>query len=158
LPMMSPPLISGITATMDIPGFATLGWGGKASWLFTARRLRDFLSAVEQVTTAPEVAVIGGGVAGCEPPLAMAHALRRQKHPAAGDPAYSFPGLRLPAFGNLAPSAQSKQKLRRADIDNLYRRPVTKVRRRPTSPLHDGKKIPSRLTWVPAVPCHNKAG
>ena len=67
----------GIHAEMpDIEGFSEHGTGAKpldsyaASW-------RDFLARAKARETAPEVAVIGGGVAGAELSLAMAHALRR---------------------------------------------------------------------------------
>ena len=66
----------GITAEMpEIEGFADHGTGAKPLGQY-ANRWRAFLRAVEVGDTAPEVAVIGGGVAGVELSLAMAHALR----------------------------------------------------------------------------------
>jgi selenide,water dikinase len=66
----------GITAEMpEIEGFSDHGTGAKPLGQY-ASRWRAFLRAVEVGDTAPEVAVIGGGVAGVELSLAMAHALR----------------------------------------------------------------------------------
>ncbi|CTQ51193.1 Selenide, water dikinase [Jannaschia donghaensis] len=66
----------GITAEMpEIPGFAEHGTGAKPLGAF-AHRWRRFLAEVEEGTKPPNVAVIGGGVAGVELSLAMAHALR----------------------------------------------------------------------------------
>ena len=66
----------GITAEMpEIEGFSDHGTGAKPLAQY-ASRWRAFLRAVEVGDTAPEVAVIGGGVAGVELSLAMAHALR----------------------------------------------------------------------------------
>ncbi|MGB3687732.1 MAG: selenide, water dikinase SelD [Jannaschia helgolandensis] len=66
----------GITAEMpEIEGFADHGTGAKPLGQY-ANRWRAFLRAIEVGDTAPEVAVIGGGVAGVELSLAMAHALR----------------------------------------------------------------------------------
>ncbi|MFD2738253.1 selenide, water dikinase SelD [Sulfitobacter aestuarii] len=66
----------GITARMDLPGFAEHAVAAKPLDVFAAR-WREFLAAVADGTTAPQVAVIGGGVAGCELALAMAHALQQ---------------------------------------------------------------------------------
>jgi selenide,water dikinase len=61
----------GITSAMpDLPGFAEHAVAAKPLGAF-ADRWRAFLAAPEG-----DVAVIGGGVAGCELALAMAHALR----------------------------------------------------------------------------------
>lgn len=59
-----------------LPGFAEHGTGAKPLALY-AERWRDFLARAGAGEVAPEVAVIGGGVAGVELALAMAHALRR---------------------------------------------------------------------------------
>ncbi|HDY95689.1 hypothetical protein LCGC14_0454890 [marine sediment metagenome] len=131
----------GITATMDIPGFATFGVGAKPLDAY-ARRWRDFLSAVEQGDTAPEVAVIGGGVAGCELSLAMAHALRAKNIQPRVTLLHSGPSLS--GLGNLA-RQRIEAKLRRADIDIYTDVRVTKIAADHVA-LHDGKKIPSRLT------------
>ena len=66
----------GITAQMDLPGFAEHGVGAKPLDVYAAR-WREFLGQVQAGQAAPEVAVIGGGVAGCELALAMAYALRQ---------------------------------------------------------------------------------
>ncbi|MFK7835222.1 MAG: selenide, water dikinase SelD [Sulfitobacter sp.] len=65
----------GITAQMDLPGFAAHGIGAKPLDQFAAR-WRRFLAEVDAKELPPEVAVIGGGVAGCELAMAMAHRLR----------------------------------------------------------------------------------
>ncbi len=66
----------GITAKMDLPGFAQHAVGAKPLDVYAAR-WREFLAAVKAGDQPPEVAVIGGGVAGCELALAMAFALRQ---------------------------------------------------------------------------------
>ncbi len=63
-----------------IEGFAEFGTGAKPLDTYT-RRWRAFLAAAAAGNEAPEVAVIGGGVAGVELALAMAHALRRDAAP-----------------------------------------------------------------------------
>jgi selenide, water dikinase len=65
----------GITAKMDIPGFAEHAVGAKPLDIY-AQRWRDFVAAAQEGSVAPNIAVIGGGVAGCELSLSMAHALR----------------------------------------------------------------------------------
>ncbi|SHL80188.1 selenophosphate synthase [Roseovarius marisflavi] len=65
----------GITAQMDLPGFAEHGIGAKPLDTYAAR-WRDFLEQTAQGQVAPDVAVIGGGVAGCELAMAMTFALR----------------------------------------------------------------------------------
>jgi selenide,water dikinase len=64
----------GITAEMDLPGFAEHGIGAKPLDRFAAR-WRSFLAGVKEGTVQPDVAVIGSGVAGCELAMAMAFAL-----------------------------------------------------------------------------------
>lgn len=64
------------TEMPGIPGFAEYGIGAKPLDTYTSR-WRDFLAAVAAGEVAPEVAVIGAGVAGVELALASAHALRR---------------------------------------------------------------------------------
>ncbi|WP_179379387.1 selenide, water dikinase SelD [Jannaschia marina] len=66
----------GITAEMpEIEGFAEHGLGAKPLGPFAAR-WRAFLAEVTDESRPPQVAVIGGGVAGVELALAMAHAMR----------------------------------------------------------------------------------
>ncbi len=67
----------GITARMGIPGFAEHGVGAKPLDIY-ARAWRGFLDAVESGAKPPTIAVIGGGVAGCELAMAMAFALRQR--------------------------------------------------------------------------------
>ncbi len=66
----------GITAKMSIPGFVEHAVGAKPLDVY-AQRWRDFVSATKDGSADPTVAVIGGGVAGCELALAMSHALRQ---------------------------------------------------------------------------------
>ncbi|UOA33420.1 Selenide, water dikinase [Sulfitobacter sp. DSM 110093] len=66
----------GITAKMDLPGFAEHAVAAKPLDIYAAR-WRAFLAAVKTGDLPPEVAVIGGGVAGCELAMAMAFALRQ---------------------------------------------------------------------------------
>ena len=65
----------GITAKLDLPGFAEHGIRAKPLDVYAAR-WRSFLAAAAQGQAAPDVAVIGGGVAGCELAMAMAFALQ----------------------------------------------------------------------------------
>ncbi len=65
----------GITAQMDLPGFYDHAVGAKPLDRYAAR-WRGFLETVDTGEKPPNVAVIGGGVAGCELAMAMAHALR----------------------------------------------------------------------------------
>ena len=65
----------GITAKMDLPGFAEHAVPAKPLDVF-ADRWRGFLGRAASGEIPPDVAVIGGGVAGCELAMAMAHALR----------------------------------------------------------------------------------
>ena len=65
----------GITARMDITGFGENAVGAKPLDIY-ASKWRAFLEAVRSGEQQPTVAVIGGGVAGCELAMAMAHALR----------------------------------------------------------------------------------
>ncbi|SDI97227.1 selenide, water dikinase SelD [Lutimaribacter saemankumensis] len=70
----------GITAEMDrLAGFAEFATGAKPLDVFS-ERWRDFRSAVADGQKRPRVAVIGGGVAGVELSMAMAHALGRDGH------------------------------------------------------------------------------
>ena len=65
----------GITARMGIAGFDAYAVGAKPLDVY-AVAWRAFLEAVHSGQKPPRVAVIGGGVAGCELAMAMAHALR----------------------------------------------------------------------------------
>ena len=64
----------GITAKMDLPGFAEHAVGAKPLDVFAAR-WRAFLDQVKDGAVDPKVTVIGGGVAGCELAMAMAFAI-----------------------------------------------------------------------------------
>ena len=65
----------GITAQMDVQGFAEHGVPAKPLDIYAAR-WRRFLARVRAGDQPAEVAVIGGGVAGCELAMAMRFALR----------------------------------------------------------------------------------
>lgn len=65
----------GITARMGIEGFGENAVGAKPLDVY-AQTWRDFLEAVRTGDKPATVAVIGGGVAGCELAMAMAFALR----------------------------------------------------------------------------------
>mgnify|MGYP006078179653 FL=1 len=65
----------GITAKLDLLGFAGFGIGAKPLNMY-AERWRSFLAQVVKGQSASDVAVIGGGIAGCELAMAMAFALR----------------------------------------------------------------------------------
>lgn len=65
----------GITARMEIEGFADHAVGAKPLDTY-AQTWRRFLAAVKSRAKPAKVAVIGGGVAGCELAMAMAFALR----------------------------------------------------------------------------------
>ena len=67
----------GIHARMEIPGFADHGIGAKPLDRYAAR-WRAFLDDVAAGKAPPQVAVIGGGVAGCELAMAMAYRLRQE--------------------------------------------------------------------------------
>ena len=64
----------GITAQMDLPGFAEHAIGAKPLDVYAAK-WRDFLAQAALGQVAADVAVIGGGVAGCELAMAMALSL-----------------------------------------------------------------------------------
>ncbi|MCZ4351736.1 selenide, water dikinase SelD [Roseovarius aestuarii] len=65
----------GITAKMELSGFDDHAIAAKPLDRYAAR-WRRFLAQVAEGQVAPNVAVIGGGVAGCELAMAMAHALK----------------------------------------------------------------------------------
>ncbi len=65
----------GITAQMALPGFDAHAIGAKPLDVY-ASKWRAFLAQARAGEVAPEIAVIGGGVAGCELAMAMAFALR----------------------------------------------------------------------------------
>jgi selenide,water dikinase len=67
----------GITARMGIEGFSEHAVGAKPLDIYAAK-WRDFIDAVERGEKPATVAVIGGGVAGCELAMAMAFALREK--------------------------------------------------------------------------------
>ena len=65
----------GITAKLNVLGFSDYGVGAKPVNMY-AERWRSFLAQAVKGQSASDVAVIGGGIAGCELAMAMAFALR----------------------------------------------------------------------------------
>ncbi len=131
----------GITARMDIPGFADHAVGAKPLDIY-ARRWRDFVSAVKEGSLPAHVAVIGGGVAGCELSLAMAHALRQAGVP----PTVTVieAGHQISGVG-----ARARQILIRAMSDaGVSLRTDARVQRVETDQviLHDQHPVPAALT------------
>ncbi|MEX3316425.1 selenide, water dikinase SelD [Sulfitobacter sp. PS-8MA] len=100
----------GVTSDMGLPGFAEHAVGAKPLNIY-AERWRAFLAAVKAGQQPPEVAVIGGGVAGCELAMAMAFALR-----AAG----AQPAVTLvehgPQLSGMAPRTEAMVRRRMADL------------------------------------------
>ena len=66
----------GITARMNIPGFAEHAVGAKPLDIY-AQQWRSFVESVKSGSKKPNIAVIGGGVAGCELAMAMAYHIRQ---------------------------------------------------------------------------------
>ena len=64
----------GITAKLNVLGFADYGIGAKPLNMY-ADRWRIFLAQAVKGQSASDVAVIGGGIAGCELAMAMAFSL-----------------------------------------------------------------------------------
>lgn len=91
----------GITGELDIPGFAEHGIPAKPLARY-ATAWADFVAARPR---GPRVAVIGGGVAGCELALAMAHRLRTE---GIGDAAVTILESRAQVLGELDPGAQRR--------------------------------------------------
>ena len=91
----------GITGDLDIPGFAEHG--------LPAKPLERFATAWEAFVAAPpptpRIAVIGGGVAGCELALAMAHRLRGA---GISDVAVTVLEARAEVLNELAPGARQR--------------------------------------------------
>ncbi|SDF04810.1 selenide, water dikinase SelD [Sulfitobacter delicatus] len=100
----------GITSDMDLPGFADHAVGAKPLDVYAAR-WRAFLAAVAAGEQPPEVAVIGGGVAGCELAMAMAFALRQ-----AGATPVVTVVEHGPELSGMAPRTEAKVRQRMADL------------------------------------------
>ncbi|MAP13875.1 MAG: selenide, water dikinase SelD [Oceanibulbus sp.] len=100
----------GITAKMDLPGFAEHAVPAKPLDVYAAR-WRAFLVAVKAGDLPPEVAVIGGGVAGCELAMAMAFALRQ----AGAQPAVTVVE-HGPQLSGMAPRTEAMVRRRMADL------------------------------------------
>ena len=130
----------GITGDLDIPGFAEHGVPAKPLGLYAAR-WRDFLAAVRAGDQPAEVAVIGGGVAGCELAMAMAHALR-----AAGvDPAVTVIE-RGQALSGMTPRGEAlvRRAMARLGVTLALGVEVTRITEQAVH-LEDGRAVPAAL-------------
>ncbi|NNE53825.1 MAG: selenide, water dikinase SelD [Sulfitobacter sp.] len=129
----------GITAEMDLPGFAKHAIGAKPLDRFAAR-WRDFLERVETGQTV-EVAVIGGGVAGVELSMAMAHALRAL----GAEPEVTVIEAG-PDISGVGPGARKKLKKAMADL-GVSLRTDAKVTHITAEAVHveAGKPVPAAL-------------
>ncbi|SFM53064.1 selenide, water dikinase SelD [Shimia aestuarii] len=132
----------GIHAEMPgIEGFADHGLGAKPLDVY-ASRWAAFLDAAAKGDVAPEVAVIGGGVAGSELALAMAHALRARG--CAGKVTVIEAGPKitgrtaaaerhlLGAMGDLGVEVMTEAQVARVEAERVM--------------LKDGTSVPSRFT------------
>lgn len=86
----------GITARMDLEGFEEHAIGAKPLDAYAAR-WRRFLEQVSSGERSAQVAVIGGGVAGCELAMAMSHAM-----PAGAEVTVIEAGPQISGVGNKA--------------------------------------------------------
>ncbi|WPZ23202.1 selenide, water dikinase SelD [Sulfitobacter faviae] len=130
----------GITAKMDLPGFAEHAVGAKPLDRYAAR-WREFLAAVKAGEQPPEVAVIGGGVAGCELAMAMAFALRD----AGGQPAVTVVE-HGPQLSGMAPRTEAMVRRQMAElgVTVALEAKVTQITDRQVL-LADGAPIPAAL-------------
>ncbi|MEP2533444.1 selenide, water dikinase SelD [Shimia sp.] len=132
----------GIHAEMpDIEGFGAHGLGAKPLDVY-ASRWAAFLDQVAAGAMSPDVAVIGGGVAGAELSLAMAHALRNRVGDARVSVVEAGPRITgrtqaaarhlLDAMGDLRVTPLVNAKVARVEADAVV--------------LSDGRRINSALT------------
>ncbi|XDA99932.1 selenide, water dikinase SelD [Sulfitobacter sp. LCG007] len=133
-------------AMPQIPGFAEHAVAAKPLDAFAAR-WREFRSEVATGALAPEVAVIGGGVAGAELSLAMAHALRNADR---DKPVVTV----IEAEPELLSGTPSARAPLLAAMDRLGVGSVTGAQVAEVGPTHvllaDGRSLPSRLTVAAA--------
>lgn len=132
----------GIHAQMPgIPGFAAHGLGVKPLDLY-ASRWRGFVERVAAGEVVPEVVVIGGGVAGCELALAMAHRLRdvgAAPRVTVIEAQAGLSGFKPAALGHMS------RALERAGVEVVLGGQVAEVAADHVA-LVDGRVIPSALT------------
>ncbi len=130
------------TGMAAIPGFAEHALGAKPLDTYT-RRWRDFLAAAKAGTVAPEVAVIGAGIAGVELALAMAHALRRDVG-AAARVALIEAGAEI---AGQSPEATARLRAALAGYGVVIHTRAEVIRIAPDGPvLADGTLVPGRFT------------
>ena len=132
----------GIHAEMsDLTGFAEYGTGAKPLDAY-AERWRIFLGQAAAGEVAPEVVVIGGGVAGMELALAMTHALKRD----AGDAHVSVveAGEEIAAH-NRAAAAMLRRAAEQAGVKLYLKAKLAQVGPKSVT-LVDGTELPSRFT------------
>lgn len=136
----------GITAKMDLPGFSDHAVGAKPLDLYAAR-WREFLAAVKAGELPPEVAVIGGGVAGCELAMAMAFALSQ----AGVQPAVTVVehGLQL---SGMAPRTEAMVRRRMVDLG------VSLTLNAKVARITDRAVILNGAAPIPAALCVGAAG
>lgn len=132
----------GIHAEMaSLPGFANHATGAKPLDQY-ATRWQAFLARAVAGDVAPEVAVIGGGVAGMELALAMSHALRRdlgEARVSVVEASTEIAGKNRPAAALLTKAAE------KAGIALHTNAEVSRIGPE-TVTLADGTEIPSRFT------------
>ncbi len=132
----------GIHAEMpEIAGFSEHGIGVKPLDVFAAR-WQDFLARALAGEVAPEVAVIGGGVAGVELALAMAHALQPAPAEARVTIIEAGPDIVTATPGARAPLRRAMARLgvRLAANATVARVGAAEVA------LADGRMVPARFT------------
>ncbi|MFG6517372.1 selenide, water dikinase SelD [Sulfitobacter sp. 1A13496] len=136
----------GITAKMDLSGFAAHAVGAKPLDLYAAR-WRAFLAAVRAGEQPPEVAVIGGGVAGCELAMAMAFALRQT----GAQPAVTVVE-HGPQLSGMAPRTEAMVRRHMADLG------VTVALDAEVARITDRQVLLSNGAPIPAALCVGAAG
>jgi selenide,water dikinase len=136
----------GITARMDITGFGENAVGAKPLDIY-ASKWRAFLEAVRDGEQQPTVAVIGGGVAGCELAMAMAHALRGIG---------VVPQVTVievgPEISGVGPSARAKLHHSMAELGVTFQ-PNTQIER-----IDAGSVVLTHHPVIPAALCVGAAG
>ncbi len=136
----------GITARMNLAGFAEHAVAAKPLDVYAAR-WRGFLEQVARGEMPPEVAVIGGGVAGCELAMAMAHALQ-----SAGSAPQVTVIERGPEISGVGPRARARLLREMARLGITLRLNATVTGIEATSVQIDGQAA------VPAALCVGAAG
>ncbi len=137
------------TAIPSIPGFTAHALGAKPLPNYSAA-WQQFLGAVSARSLPPEVAVIGGGVAGVELALAMMHRLKSEGFPAAIITVLEAQNAPL---GGISKGAQSAllQHMQQRGIRLETGAAITEITNN-TIHLASGRKIPAAFTVAAAAP------